>query len=203
MAITDRRYTKVSRDQILADLQQIVSNKIGPLADFGKSAYGQLLMELFAAHGDTDAAWIEASFKDSFLETATSNEAVYAGARSLGYSVRRAVPAKAGFGIALTRTGVYATVKVNIPKGTQFAVSGKILTLIDDVEFSYNRNDPNFENGLMTVTSGRAVLAEGVVQNLQFFSNGKQNQELIISNAIFSGTRHHGRQNEQIYCRFQ
>jgi len=186
MAINDRRYTKINRDQILADLQKITTAKIGPLADLGKSAYGQLLMELFAAHSDTDAAWIEASFRDSFLETATSSEAIYVGARSLGYSVRRPTPAKAGFGIALKRTGVYSTVKVNIAKGTQFSVSGKILTAIDDIEFLYDRNDPNFENGLMTATSGRTVLAEGIVQPLQFFSDGTQNQEFIIADTRFS-----------------
>lgn len=186
MAITDRRYTKISRDQILADLQEITTNKIGPLADLGKSAYGELLMELFAAYADTDAAWVESSYRDSFLETATSNEAIYAGSRSLGYSVRRAVPAKAGFGIALTRTGVYSTVKVNIPKGTQFAVAGKTLTAIDDVELLYDRNDPNFESGLMTFTSGRAVLAEGTIESLQFFSDGEQNQEFIVADANFS-----------------
>jgi len=186
MATNERRYAKINRDQILADLQAITKAKIGPLADMGKSAYGQLLMELFAAHGDTDAAWIESSFRDSFLETATSSEAIHVGARSLGYSVRRPVPAKAGFGVALKRTGVYSTVKVNIAKGTLFSVAGKTLTVIDDVELLYDRNDTNSENGILTVTSGRPVLAEGTVKKLQFFSDATQNQEFIISDANFS-----------------
>lgn len=186
MATNERRYAKINRDQILADLQAITKAKIGPLADIGKSAYGQLLMELFAAHGDTDAAWIESSFRDSFLETATSSEAINVGARSLGYSVRRPVPAKAGFGIALKRTGVYSTVKVNISKGALFSVAGKTLTAIDDVELLYDRNDANFDNGLMKVTSGRPVLAEGTVQRLQFFSDGSQNQEFLIADRRFS-----------------
>lgn len=186
MATNERRYTKINRDQVLADLQAITKAKIGPLADIGKSAYGQLLMELFAAHTDTDATWIESSFRDSFLETATSSEAINVGARSLGYSVRRPVPAKAGFGVALKRTGVYSTVKVNIAKGAVFSVAGKTLTVIDDIELLYDRNDPNFENGIMTVTSGRPVLAEGTVQQLQFFSDGSKNQEFLIADRRFS-----------------
>lgn len=186
MASTNRKYTHINFEQVVTDLQSILSAKEGALADLGESSYGKTLIELFAANSDLIANWGESIFADTFLETATSPEAIYLGARSLGYSVRRPVPAKAGFGISLKRTGVYPTVKVNIPRGIQFSVSSVTMTAIDDCEFTYTRNDPNFEDGLMRLTSGRAVLAEGTFDTAEFFSDGTQNQEFIVGDATFS-----------------
>lgn len=186
MSITNRKYTKLNRDQILADMKTILDAKQGALADFGQSSYGRTILELFAANSDMNAAWIEEAFKDSFLDTATSPHAIYVGARSLGYSVRRPIPAKAGLGISLKRTGVYPNVKISIPKGTEFSFGGKSLTSIDDVEFIYYRNDPTFENGLLKLVSGRSILAQGSFKNVTFFSDGTQNQEFIIPDPSFS-----------------
>jgi len=186
MGITDRRYTKITRDQVVDDLSTITQAKLGPLADIGQSAYGRMLIELFAANSDLNAAWIEEAFKDSFLDTATSPQAIYVGARSLGYSVRRPTPAKAGLGISLKRTGVFPNVKVAIPKETEFSFGGQVLTAIDDMEFVFDRNDPKFEDGVMRLVSGRAVMAEGTFKTVQFFSDGSQNQEFIINDTTFS-----------------
>jgi len=186
MAIEGRKYSKITRSQVLSDLEKIFSSQLGTLAEFGESGFGRTILDLFAGNADLNAAWIEESFKDSFLETATSPQAIFAGARSLGYSVRRPTPAKAGLGISLKRTGVYPNVKVSIPRGTEFSYSGKTLTAIDDMEFTYDRNNPNFENGIMTLVSGRAVLAEGTVKTFQFFSDGNQNQEFILPDSTFS-----------------
>ena len=186
MGIENRKYTHITFEQSVTDLQSILRAKEGALADIGDAAYGKTLIELFSANSDLIASWGEAIFADTFLETATSSEAIYLGARNLGYSVRRAVPAKAGFGIALKRTGVYPTVKVSIPRGTQFSISSLTLTALDDCEFSYSRNDPNYEDGLMVLTSGRAVLAEGTFFTNDFFSDGKQNQEFIVPDGSFS-----------------
>jgi len=186
MGISDRKYTKINFEQVVSDLQTILRAKQGPLADLGDASYGKTLIELFAGNADLISTWTEAAFQDSFLETASSNEAVYLGARSLGYSIRRPVPAKAGFSISLKRTGVYPTVKVSIPRGTQFSVAGVTLTTADDCEFSYDRNDDAFENGLMELTSGRAVLMQGRFLTTEFFSDGRQNQEFIIPDVTFS-----------------
>lgn len=186
MAITDRRYSKITRDQTVNDLSTILKAKEGPLADLGQSAFGRSIIELFAGNSDLNASWIEEAFKDSFLDTATSPQAIYVGARSLGYSVRRPTPAKAGLGISLKRTGKYPNVKISIPKGVEFSFSGQVLTSMDDMEFEFDRNDPNFEDGVMILTSGRAILAEGTFKTVQFFSDGSQNQEFIIPDATFS-----------------
>lgn len=186
MGIENRKYTHINFEQAVNDLQTILRAKEGALSDIGESSYGKTLIELFSANSDMIAAWGESIFADTFLETATSPEAIYLGARNLGYSVRRPVPAKAGYGISLKRTGVYPSIKVSIPRGTQFTVSSITMTAIDDVEFSYSRSDENYEDGLMQLTSGRAVVAEGNFTTTEFFSDGSQNQEFIIADKNFS-----------------
>lgn len=186
MSNTNRKYTQTTYEQVVTDLQNILRAKEGPLADLGESSYGKTLIELFAANSDLMANWGESSFANAFLETATSHSSIYLGARGVGYSVRRPIPAKAGFGISLKRTGVFPSVKVNIPRGTQFTLAGSTLTAMDDVEFTYDRSDSDYENGLMKLTSGRAVLAEGVFKSIDFFSDGSQNQDFIVPDTQFS-----------------
>lgn len=186
MGTTNRKYTHINFDQIVSDLKQILAAKEGPLADLGDSSFGTTLIELFAANADLIAGWTEAAFNDSYLESATGTSSIYVGARSLGYSIRRPLPAKAGFGISLQRTGVHSSVKVSIPTGTEFQVDGQILTALDDMEFLYDRNDPTFQDGLMKLVSGRAVLAQGNTTAQTFYSNGKQNQEFLINDAFAS-----------------
>jgi len=186
MANPNRKYTHITFDQSVNDLLSILRAKEGSLADLGESSYGRTLIELFSANADLMATWGESAFNESFLETATNPESIYLGSRNLGYSLRRPVPAKAGFGISLKRTGIYPNVKVNIPKGTEFSVSNITLTALDDCEFTYDRSDPNFEDGLMRLTSGRAVLAEGTFQSYAFFSDGNKNQEFLIPDIQFS-----------------
>ena len=186
MGTTNRKYTHINFDQVVSDLKQILAAKEGPLADLGDSSFGTTLIELFAANADLIAGWGEAAFNDSYLETATSKSAIYVGARSLGYSIRRPVPAKAGFGISLQRTGVHSSVKVTIPAGTEFQVDGQILTAIDDMEFLYDRNDNSFQDGIMRLVSGRAILAQGNRNVQSFFSDGTQNQEFLISDSFAS-----------------
>lgn len=180
MATDNRKYTKLAFSQILSDNLSILRANQGSLADTAESSYGRTLIELFAADADLTAAWTEEVFKESFLNTAKTPEAILEHARTLGYSIRRAVPAKAGFGITLKRSGIYPDAKVFIPKGTEFSVSGATLTAVDDVEFLYERNSTDYLTGLMSLTSGRAVLAEGTFLTQTYFSDGKQNQEFLI-----------------------
>jgi len=186
MATSEQKYTRVNFDQVVTDLSQILQAKEGSLADLGESSYGRTLIELFAANADLMATWAESSFQNSFLETAFTREAVYVGARSIGYSIRRPVPAKAGFGISLKRTGIYPTVRVVVPKGTTFNSVGVTLTAMEDCEFAYDRTQPDFEAGLMKLVSGTAVIAEGRVSTQEFFADGRQNQQYIIGDAGFS-----------------
>ena len=186
MATSERKYTRVNFDQIVSDLSQILKAKEGALSDLGESSYGRTLIELFAANADLMATWAEASFQNSFLETAFTREAAYVGARSIGYSIRRPVPSTCGFGISLRRTGIYPTVRVIVPKGTTFATAGVTVTVMEDSEFLYDRTQLDYQDGLMKLVSGSAVAAEGVFASQQFFSNGTQNQEFILSDPNFS-----------------
>ncbi len=186
MGTTNRKYTHINFDQVVSDLKQILAAKEGPLADLGDSSFGTTLIELFSANADLIAGWAEAAFNDSYLESATGTSSIYVGARSLGYSIRRPVPAKAGFGISLQRTGVHSSVKVTIPSGTEFQVDGQVLTALDDMEFLYDRNDNSFQDGIMRLVSGRAVIAQGNIASQSFFSDGTQNQEFLINDPFAS-----------------
>lgn len=181
-----RKYTNISFDDIRQHLMDIVKAKEGPLADLGDSAYGKMMLELFAGYGDLCANWIESAFENAFLETAYAKPPIYAGARSLGYSVRRPVPAKCSIGIRIAEIREHATLKVFIPKGTVFTMSGATLTSMADMEFDYDYDMDTNQTGLMTLTSGYNVLAEGEERTEVLISNGKQNQVFYISDRSFS-----------------
>lgn len=182
----ERKYSIINFEDTRDHLLSILRAKGGNLADFGESSYGRTIIEEFAGVSDLMASYAEASFENSFLESATNPSAIYAGARMLGYSPRRPVPAKAGIGIQTTNTGVYDTIRVFIPRGTTFSMGGSTLTAMDDMEFSYDRDLDVNRTGLMKQISGRAVVAEGVFKYTTLMSNATQNQTFIISDPTFS-----------------
>lgn len=181
-----RKYGMISFEEARDHLISILQAKEGRLADFGDSSYGKTLIELFAGQADLMAYYAESAFENAFLESAINLSAVYAGARMLGYSVRRPVPAKAGIGMRLLKSGIYDTVRVYIPKGTVFAMSARTLTAVSDMEFAYNRADDEDGTGLMKLVSGVAVLAEGEFRTDALISNGQQNQVFYLNDATFS-----------------
>lgn len=181
-----RKYTNISFDDIRQHLMDIVRAKEGPLADLGDSAYGKMMLELFAGYGDLTANWVESAFENSWLETAYAKPPIYAGARSLGYSIRRPVPAKCSIGIRVAEIREHATLKVFIPKGTVFTMSGAMLTTMSDMEFDYDYDMDVNQTGLMELTSGLNVLAEGQAKTEVLISNGQQNQVFYITDRSFS-----------------
>ena len=181
-----RKYGIISFEEARDHLVSILQAKEGRLADFGASAYGKTLIELFAGQSDLMAYYAESAFENAFLESAVNSSAVYAGARMLGYSVRRPVPAKAGLGLRLVKSGVYDTVRVYIPKGTVFTMSSRTLTAVSDMEFAYDRATDEDSTGLMTLVAGVAVWAEGGYRTDALISNGQQNQVFYINDPTFS-----------------
>lgn len=186
-ALDQRKYAKLSFESIREQLVTIMKAKGGSLADASDSSYGRLMIDLFAGTGDLMGYYAESSFMNAFLEPSSNSiPSIYANARMLGYSVRRPVPAKAGIGIAATQTGKYNSIRVRIPKGTEFTLSGITLTAMDDMEFYYNRSsDPN-NTGLMTLVSGKAVVAEGQFKTESLVSSSTQNQIHLINDPTFS-----------------
>lgn len=184
--LTTRKYTGISFDDIKSDLGTILKAKGGSLADFGESSYGRILVELFSGSADLMAFYAESAFNSSFLETAKSNDAIYAGARMLGYSVRRPIPPKAGIAVQLKKTGVYPTVKVRIPRGMAFTMGDITLTAVSDMTFSYTRSADTDLTGLMTLSSGMAVLAEGAFRTTTIISDGTKFQSFLIRDSGFS-----------------
>lgn len=181
-----RKYTNISFEAVREHLVTILQAKGGSLADYSESSYGRIMIDLFSGTADLMAYYAESSFANSFMESATSRPSVYANARMIGYSVRRPVPAKAGIGVVAVRTGKYNDIRVRIPKGTEFTLGGTTLTAMDNMEFYYNRDQDTDLTGLMTLVSGKAVLAEGVFRTESLVSTGKQNQTFIISDQAFS-----------------
>ncbi len=186
-ALDQRKYAKISFEAVREHLVTIMKARGGDLADASESSYGRLMTDLFSGTADLMGYYTESSFMNAFMEpSSTSIPSIYANARMLGYSVRRPVPAKAGIGIAATKTGKYNSIRVRIPKGTEFTLGGLTLTAMDDMEFYYNRNTDTSNTGLMTFVSGKAVIAEGQFKTETLVSTGKQNQIQIINDATFS-----------------
>ena len=181
-----RKYTNISFEEIRDHLMEIVRAKMGPIADLGDSAYGKMMIELFAGFGDLTANWVESAFENSWIETAFAKPPMYAGARSLGYSVRRPMPAKCSIGIRVAEIREHATLKVFIPKGTVFTMTGTTLTALSDMEFSYDYDTDINQTGVMELTSGLNVLAEGQMRATTLLSNGRQNQVFYINDPSFS-----------------
>lgn len=181
-----RKYTNISFEEIRDHLMEIVRAKMGPIADLGDSAYGKMMIELFAGFGDLTANWVESAFENSWIETAFAKPPMYAGARSLGYSVRRPMPAKCSIGIRVAEIREHATLKVFIPKGTVFTMTGTTLTALSDMEFSYDYDTDTTQTGVMELTSGLNVLAEGQMRSTTLLSNGRQNQVFYINDPSFS-----------------
>lgn len=181
-----RKYTNISFEEIRDHLMEIVRAKMGPIADLGDSAYGKMMIELFAGFGDLTANWVESAFENSWIETAFAKPPMYAGARSLGYSVRRPMPAKCSIGIRVAEIREHATLKVFIPKGTVFTMTGTTLTALSDMEFSYDYDTDINQTGVMELTSGLNVLAEGQMRSTTLLSNGRQNQVFYINDPSFS-----------------
>lgn len=186
MASVARKYSNISFDEVRSHLVSILQAKEGSLADFGDSTYGKTIIELFAGTADLMAYYAESSFENAWIESATTAPAIYSAARMLGYSVRRPVPAKAGIGIVTTKTGIYDTIRVYIPKGTVFRMSTRTMTAMSDMEFTYNRKDDVDGNGLLILTSGTAVIAEGTYKTEALVSNGQQNQVFYLTDTTFS-----------------
>ena len=186
-ALDQRKYAKISFEAVREHLVSIMKAKGGNLADASESSYGRLMTDLFSGTADLMGYYAESSFMSAFLEpSSTSTPSIYANARMLGYSVRRPVPAKAGIGIAATKTGKYNSIRVRIPKGTEFTIGGLTLTAMDDMEFYYNRNTDPSNTGLMTLVSGKAVVAEGQFKTETLVSTGKQNQIHVVNDTTFS-----------------
>ena len=186
-ALDQRKYAKISFEAVREHLVAIMKAKGGNLADASESSYGRLMTDLFSGTADLMGYYAESSFMNAFLEpSSTSTPSIYANARMLGYSVRRPVPAKAGIGIAATKTGKYNSIRVRIPKGTEFTIGGLTLTAMDDMEFYYNRNTDPSNTGLMTLVSGKAVVAEGQFKTETLVSTGKQNQIHVVNDTTFS-----------------
>ena len=186
-ALDNRKYAKLSFESIREQLVSIMKAKGGNLADASESSYGRLMMDLFAGTADLMGYYAESSFMNAFLEPSSNSiPSIYANARMLGYSVRRPVPAKAGIGIAATQTGKYNSIRVRIPKGTEFTLSGVTLTAMDDMEFYYNRNTDTNGTGLMKLVSGKAVVAEGQFKTESLVSTASQNQIHVINDPTFS-----------------
>jgi hypothetical protein len=186
-ASQSRVYSGLTRSQILDNLLSILKTKQGSLADLGQSSYGRTILEAFAGFGDTAAFWIDDAWKEGWLEEASTETGAIVASGNLGHSVRRPIPAKAGYTLMIHRTGQFQTVKIVIPAGSTFTSNGLTLTAMSDCEFYYDRTDPEFDTAEMKLVSGTAVVAEGSTKTREFFSDGTSKfQQYEIQDTTFS-----------------
>jgi hypothetical protein len=184
--MTARQYTKFNQDELLSYAEKILKSKNGKISEFGSSGYGRTMLELFTAFTESESYRTELAWREGWLSESTQLSSKFIGARDLGYSVRRNVPARSVMNVSIKRSGEKADVKVIVPKNTQFEVNGKTMIALDDMEFLYGRNLQGFEDGVMQLVSGRAILAEGKFVTEEFYSNDSKNQEFFIFDPNFS-----------------
>lgn len=137
-------------------------------------------------------AWLDMSANDALGNSqAISQPAVYANARSMGYSIRRPVPAMGAFGARLKRSGVYSEVSVRVRKGTPFTVNGVSVMAAGDVKFKYTNSRSEAATGYMDVIKGEDgfgynTVIEGRYVTKSFNTNGNAYQEFAIQDPGFS-----------------
>ena len=173
------------------DLQKIARQRKGPLADVSPSSYTGLFIDLMSTTYGELGAWLDMSRNDALgNSTAINQPAVYANARSMGYSIRRPVPSMGAFGARLKRSGVYSEVNVRIRKGTPFTVGGVSVIAAADVKFRYTNSRSASATGYMSVVKGDDgfgynTVIEGRIVSRNFNSTGAAYQEFTIPDPGF------------------
>ena len=175
MTITNKvvELSNVSPDfiSITQALQTNLKNT-GSWTDMYAESTGQTLIEYGAAFTIMDQWAIEKSFKEAFIQTATTDTAIYSAARFLGVRMNRKLP-----GVQtgnLTRVNNYnqpLNQLLQIPAYSQFSVANSIPF--------FNRSAINFINYAATVNN--VYLCQGQVYTKTYISDGSAFQQITIS----------------------
>lgn len=174
-------YSKVSFDEIVADIGRIVNLGSNNLQDFFRSSTGRRLAEIFAATLNVNWKYLETAFLESFLTSAQNYSSIIASANSLGYSVRRPVSSQSSFRVEVSGSiGTYSG-KFIIPKFSNFDFNGLNFISLDEYDFNWDYN-----GSVVGPTSG-ARLVQGEFLVRRFMANDKKKfQKFTFNDPTFS-----------------
>ena len=185
-------YTNLDFSSMKQALKDIVQSKKGLTADVSDSSYTGTQIEMFAATTDALAYWLNQGANDALGNSqAMTTPAIYANAKSMGYSIRRPTPCMASFGARLKRTGKYSEVHVLVKKGTALNLAGRSVLTANDVKFSITFSKAVASNGYMTVIKsddgyGYNTVIEGIMASKSFISTGQLFQKFVVNDPTFS-----------------
>ena len=174
-------YSKISFDEIVADLGRIINLGSNNLQDFFRSSTGRRLAEIFAATLNVNWKYLETAFLESFLTSAQNYSSIIAGANSLGYSVRRPVSAQSTFRIEVSGSVGTYNGKFTIPKFSNFDFNGLNFISLDEYDFTWDYN-----GNVIGPTTG-ATLVQGEFLVRRFMANDKKKfQKFSFNDPTFS-----------------
>lgn len=174
-------YAKVGFDDIVYELGRTVGLHTREIQDFLTSSTGRLLAELFAASSEINFHYIQKALEESFLELAKNRTSVIAGARSMGYSIRRPTSSMATFRVEVS--GVVNSYEglISIPKFSKFDVNGISFISLDSYDFKWD----NLNNVVGPDAGAKLIQGQFVTKKFQADPN-KKFQKFIIEDESFS-----------------
>lgn len=149
-------YASVDRDKIISQVEEHFRNSgFGKLID---SKIISFLVDVFGATAEFIIHYIERRAEESFFDTAKLRSSVILGARSLGYSIRRPIPAKAGIKIQLVGNSAlpnmtYTNKIIQFPIGSKLIRNG--IPYLLDATYTYkfkSSDNPINPNWSVTLT---------------------------------------------------
>lgn len=189
-------YTNTDYESIRAALLALARERLPEWTDHSPNDLGVVLVELFAAMGDTLFYYLDRVANESYLETAQERRSVVHLLRLIGYELRPRLPASAALTLLFDEA---AAGTVQIPRGAAFATSAKAtgvsigfqylrpsLTIDRDVLPTVSVGDKTYKffSPLPVVQVDHAVAGEVIGS-----SSGQANQRFALASApLIDGT---------------
>jgi hypothetical protein len=140
-----------------------------------------MLHELFAAHTELLYRGVETGVLEGYSNIASKQSSAIVAASSLGYSVRRPVPASSSFYVAISGSSNSYAGAFTIPRLTQFTVNGIPFVTLDDYTFKWD------STGKVIAPETGTQIVQGSLVTAQFNSvEGKFFQSFTIADPSFS-----------------
>lgn len=195
---TVRDYTRISYDNIVEDLLRIATSpdlvgitdeatgvKLTELQDWLKSSTGRQIAEWLAHIGELDGFHLRRAYQNAFITTANTRFGSITSSRSMGYSIRRPVPASCSYTPVISGTVSAVEGYFSIPQGYIYTVGGK--KFISKGTTTWYWRADGVVNHLRNGQSDPPVMYQGELKKIQFFSNGSTKfQKFYIDDVTFS-----------------
>jgi uncharacterized phage protein gp47/JayE len=139
------KYSGLTFNDILTQINNKL-NSDSRFANFRESAIAQMISEIFAGTTDLINYYIERRAEECFFDTAQLKSSVILLARSLGYVIKRSVPAEAKIKLIINgNSSIFQNVnvgdKIQIPYHRVFAYKGKKYILKNGLVYTLKLSD--------------------------------------------------------------